>query len=137
MAPHGTLPATAYLQVSPAITPPPRGGAFELCYNVRYFDKNNRPNTKAVWSERQVAIYHRFNVAKFTSSWIIVQASANMKSQLRNYLAAIPNGNTLNDQITPHLLFLLELESNWQAYIDFLEAQITETVSCHVTQNIS
>jgi hypothetical protein len=106
-----------------------RIGKLETCYTVRYFDKNNRPNTKALWSERQVAIYHRFDIINIASVWIIVQATAGMRSGLRGFLTSAAEKNpSLTDHLNLHLFFFLELGNNWRAYINFLEVQLVEMV---------
>lgn len=106
--------------------------ALEMCYTVRYFDKNNRPNTKAVWSERHVAIYHRLDISTLTSVWIIIQSSSGMRSGLGKFLSSVETTKiSLLDHLHLHLFFLLELADNWRAYINFLEAQLNEMVSAN------
>lgn len=106
-----------------------RTGKLETCYTVRYFDKHNRPDTKALWSERQVAIYHRFDVINITSVWVIIQASEGMRSGLRDFLnSATAKNLSSTDHLNLHLFFFLELAENWRAYINFLEAQLLEMV---------
>jgi hypothetical protein len=101
-----------------------------MCYTVRYFDKNNRPNTKSIWSERHVAIYHRLDLSRVTSRWIIIQSSSGMRSGLEKILSSALSINiSLHDHLNLHLFFLLELAKNWRAYINFLEAQLNEMVT--------
>jgi hypothetical protein len=106
-----------------------RNGKLEACYTVRYFDKHNRPNTKALWSERQVAIYHRFDVTNITSVWVIVQSSVGVRSGLREFLTSAAEKKLFSaDHLNLHLFIFLELANNWRAYTNFLEAQLVEMV---------
>jgi hypothetical protein len=100
-----------------------------MCYNIRYFDLHNRPHTKALWSERQMAVYQCFNIVDKTSIWVIIQAPARIKSRLRDFLAA-PCGTKLaaTDHVAPHLLFFFQLAGSWRAYVNFLDVQLMEMV---------
>jgi hypothetical protein len=100
-----------------------------MCYNIRYFDLHNRPHTKALWSERQMAVYQCFNIVDKTSMWVIIQASTRIKSRLKDFLTA-SNGTKLaaTDHVKLHLLFFFELAGNWRAYINFLDVQLMEMV---------
>lgn len=41
---------------------------FEICFNVRYIAENNHGDPKAPWSERQLAVYHRYTFASDQSA---------------------------------------------------------------------
>jgi hypothetical protein len=76
-----------------------------------------------------VAIYHRFDIINIASVWIIVQATAGMRSGLRDFLTSSAEKNLFpTDHLNLHIFFFLELASNWRAYINFLEAQLVEMV---------
>jgi hypothetical protein len=63
------------------------------------------------------------------SVWVIVQASAGMKSGAREFLSSVKEKDLAStDHLNLHLLFLVELARNWRSYINFLEAQLVEMV---------
>jgi hypothetical protein len=98
-----------------------------MCYNIRYFDLHHRPHTKGLWSERQVAVYQCFNIVNKTSMWVVIQASAGIKSRLKDFLTAFGGAKlAATDHMNLHLLFFLELAGNWRSYINFLEVQLME-----------
>jgi hypothetical protein len=100
-----------------------------MCYTVRYFDKHNRPNTNAIWSERQTAIYQSFEITDRISVWVLIQSSESMRSGIRKFLAKAEQQDiTLADHLKPHLFFFLQLADNWRAYINFLESQLSDIV---------
>ncbi|ERF72672.1 hypothetical protein EPUS_09491 [Endocarpon pusillum Z07020] len=102
-------------------------GRSELCYNVRYFEKHNRPGTKAIWSERQVALYHTFDLDDQSSLWIIIQPSKSMELKLQSCVHDIKDFDLLpSDHLDIHALFVSVLASNWRSYINYLEDQLSE-----------
>lgn len=96
---------------------------------------NNRTNTKAIWSERQVAIYYQLDLANTASTWIVFQASQGMKNGIKEYLdTAAGQDHSLINHFGLHVFFLLELAGKWRDYINFLECQLVELVSHHLRE---
>lgn len=92
-------------------------------------DQHNRPDTKSLWSERQVGVFQRYGIDSKTSSWIAVQASAGIKQHLKHAFAAASGKKiSLADHLSLHLLFFLELGSKWHAYINYMEEQLAHLV---------
>ena len=101
-----------------------------MCYNIRYIDRNNRGDPVVPWSERQVAVYHRYNSARGQPIWIIVQAPQSIKSvlkQLNSHRADKPP--SLSDHLGFHTIIFVGLARSWRDYLNFLESRLSEKVS--------
>ena len=100
-----------------------------MCYNIRYFEKHNRGGTKAIWSERQVALYHTFDMSKQSSLWILIQPSESIESRLQNVMHDMQSQDLVPaDHFDLHAMFALVLAANWRSYINYLEDQLSELV---------
>ena len=100
-----------------------------MCYNIRYFEKHNRRDTKAIWSERQVALYHSFDMSKQSSLWILIQPSESIESQLQNVVHNMQSQDLVpSEHFDLHAMFALVLAATWRSYINYLEDQLSELV---------
>ena len=100
-----------------------------MCYNIRYFEKHNRGGTKAIWSERQVALYHTFDLSKQSSLWILIQPSENIELRLQNVVYDMQSQDLVpSDHFNLHAMFVLVLAANWRLYINYLEDWLSDLV---------
>ena len=90
---------------------------------------HDRPDTNTLWSERQVAVYHRYDMDSKSSIWLILQAPTRIKRIMKDIIAAASGKRlTLADHMSLHLLFFVELGSKWRRYINYMEEQLAELV---------
>ena len=100
-----------------------------MCYNIRYFEKHNRGDTKAIWSERQIALYHNFDLSQQSSLWILIQPSENIELRLQNVVYDIQSQELVpSDHFDLHAMFVLVLAANWRSYINYLEDWLSDLV---------
>lgn len=101
----------------------------ERSYNIRYFEKQNRQDVKAIWSERQVAAYHRLDILNRASIWVLIQPSESAKVQIRQALTSVFGLDlALKDHMEFHILIFREFSKGWRPYLNFLEMQVSALV---------
>jgi hypothetical protein len=103
----------------------------EMCYNIRYYEKHGRPGTSAIWSERQVGIYHSLRTRDKRSLWITIQMPEKLKRLLCESLEALRDDGScaIIVNLRIHLTLFVDLERNWRAYINFLDEYLGSIVS--------
>ena len=101
-----------------------------MCYSIRYFDRNSRPDTKAIWSERHVAFYHSLDHDNAKFRWIVVQPPKRIESCIRDAVQALVGREiTWTEQLKLHAIFMSVIANTWRAYINYLEGLLSELVS--------
>ncbi|KAF2809500.1 uncharacterized protein BDZ99DRAFT_463282 [Mytilinidion resinicola] len=97
----------------------------ELCYVVRYVERNNR-SPKNPWSLRQTGIYQQTILHQQNSTWILLQPSQNLYDDLKEKLYGRPTGSDtpIRSSYLLHLDFLSSMASNWGEYIEYLWAEM-------------
>ena len=101
----------------------------EICYNVRYIDRNGRKDEDP-WSLRQIGVYERYNVEKQSSVWFLLQPSAHVCQRLKDCLQMKPSSTSaLTDQtLLLHALIQFTASRHWMDYVDDLRLQIEKLV---------
>lgn len=124
----------------PAISDLGRSGRqFQISYNLKapYF----REKPGKIWTIRQVAIHHQFDIIEGTSLWIITKGD---HKDLKKYIEDLtgPNGRREDyDFTTPATCFASSLavhtllahwaSEDWRVRIRALEDDVDEAVSCY------
>ncbi|KAK6337401.1 hypothetical protein TWF730_002802 [Orbilia blumenaviensis] len=92
---------------------------FQICYNLRYFERHGRERQDP-WSCRQSVIYQRYNFATTASSaWIVVQAPERLKTTLDDV-----GIHCLQNPLFFHIRILdAAVANNWE-YIEYLSDQL-------------
>lgn len=97
----------------------------ELCYNLRYPEKNGRIDDP-IWSIRHVAAYQQYYHKTGISRWLLVQPSEDMKQTVEDLIQA--DGCLTTNPVIPHLAILLSSEKGWRGYINDLQEEFNELV---------
>lgn len=98
---------------------------FELCYAVRFLERNNRGGSDA-WSLRQVGVYQRICSSTNVASWIILQFSQLIKNALADKLKVVSADDAVRAQRHSllHLAVLGASIRNWDEYIDYQATEL-------------
>ena len=102
----------------------------ELCYSIRYMDKNGR-DPKKPWSLRQVGVYQQMTSPEQRAVWILVQPPEKLHQQLKSAIA----GTSRHEWCKQDRDMMLQLAvlsvtlSNWDQYIEYLRNELTQLVS--------
>jgi len=114
------------------------GRQFQLCYNLKAPFLKTVPNK--VWSIRQAAIHHQFDVVEGTALWVVTKGDRDLKERIEHMVG--PQGRpedrcfkTLADSfkssLAVHLLLSNWSTEEWRWYIQSLEDMIDQSVSQH------
>jgi hypothetical protein len=102
----------------------------ELCYSIRYMDKNGR-DPKKPWSLRQVGVYQQTRSPEKRSVWILVQPPERLHQQLKSAIVGTSRHewSKQDRDMVLHLAVLSVTLSNWDQYIEYLRNELTQLVS--------
>jgi len=107
-------------------------GNLELCYSIRYMDRNGRDPNKP-WSLRQVGVYQQRRSRGNPSVWILIQPPERLYQQLKstiNQTLKSEWGKQDRDMML-HLAVLSVTLCNWDQYIEYLRDESSQLVSLH------
>ncbi|KAI9785127.1 MAG: hypothetical protein M1839_000765 [Geoglossum umbratile] len=93
---------------------------YELCYNIRYVEKNGR-NSGDPWSLRQIGVYQQWKPDSRNSTWILLHPSENIHKRLHEIMGKMPLKS--ESPMLLHILFLSSTAYNWGDYIEDLRSQ--------------
>lgn len=100
------------------LTAPRNDLGFQVCYNLRYFEKHGR-DLQDPWSCRQSVVHHRHRFSNALSSWIVVQPSIRWQTALDDV-----HMNVIVHPLSLHLRSLSSaIANNWE-YLEYLSAQL-------------
>ncbi|KAK2865047.1 hypothetical protein FQN49_003963 [Arthroderma sp. PD_2] len=105
----------------------PTGPYHELCYTIRFYEKNGRPSGNP-WSLRQTGIYQQLDMSTGKSTWIFLQPSRTIQNQARK----ITHTNLLDqrfhhiDPLSLHKLFISTGLNTFGDYLEVLQEQLRE-----------
>ena len=102
----------------------------ELCYSIRYMDKNGR-DPKNPWSLRQVGVYQQTRSLEERAIWILIQPPERLLQQLKLTLTETLRhkwSRQDRDRML-HLAVLSVTLSTWDEYIECLRNEFTLMVS--------
>lgn len=105
-------------------------GKVEICYNIKYVEKNYRLPDEP-WSIRQTCIYQKFEYSKKSSTWILVQPSGQVQSRIQEVFKARTVEDiekSVHNPLDLHLVFLSAAAENWRWYYNSLEEALVEMV---------
>jgi hypothetical protein len=96
-------------------------------------EKNNRSKGDP-WSLRQSGIYQQISVSSRRSTWIVLQLSNGVRTQLEQALESSLEQGREGDKsaIYFHIIFLASMAGNWQEYLEYLHSQITVFVGAAI-----
>lgn len=117
------------------------GRQFQLCYNLKSVSCTSPPDTikrHKVWSIRQVALCHQFDIADGTTLWVLTKGALDLKERIKEMTGR--NGRTedrafgtpqecFQSSLAVHLLLTHWASEEWRGYIQWLEDVIDEEVS--------
>ncbi|KAL9021295.1 MAG: hypothetical protein Q9185_001500 [Variospora sp. 1 TL-2023] len=112
------------------------GRHFQMCYNLKSVARV--PDEKrVVWSIRQAAIYHQFDIEKGTALWIVTKGNLEIKDRIKTLTGKDGRAEDrafdtpeqcLKSSLAVHLLHCHWSTEDWRWYVQSLEDQIdTET----------
>lgn len=104
--------------------------SLELCYSIRYMDKNGRDPRKP-WSLRQVGVYQQTRNLEKQSVWILIQPPERLHQQLKSAISGTSSHewSKQDRDMMLHLAVLSVTLSNWDQYIEYLRNELTQLVS--------
>jgi len=119
------------------------GRQFQLCYNLKcvtLHTENKEAPDLNVWSIRQAAIHHQFDVEEGTTLWIVTMGNLEIQQRFKELTIRDPSRpDDLSTFDTPEKCFLSSLEAHlvychwstedWRGYIRWLELVIAREVS--------
>jgi hypothetical protein len=117
------------------------GRQFQLCYNLKSVSCTSAPDTvkrQKVWSIRQVALYHQFDIVEGTTVWLLTKGGLDLKDRIKELTGR--NGRPedrsfgnpqecFQSSLAVHLLLTHWSTDEWRWYIQWLEDVIDEEVS--------
>lgn len=117
------------------------GRQLQLCYNLKSVSCTSTADTakrEKVWSIRQVALCHQFDIAEGTTLWILTKGAIDLKDRIKEMTGR--NGRTedrtfgtppecFQSSLAVHLLLTHWATEEWRWYIEWLEDVIDEEVS--------
>ncbi|KAK3988015.1 hypothetical protein QBC44DRAFT_399293 [Cladorrhinum sp. PSN332] len=99
---------------------------FDLCYNLRYVDLNER-SSKDPWSFRNFAVLHMGSHDKllgstgFSGNWLFVSLPLSMKNYIQQRMRDNSNGKSEDHQLLWHAYIFGAMLGNWRSYLNFLD----------------
>ena len=83
------------------------------------------------WSLRQLGVYQQISISTGNSTWIILQATESVRTQLEQSLKLRLETDREDDRagFLFHLIFLSSTAWNWQEYLEYLHLQVSIFVS--------
>jgi hypothetical protein len=102
----------------------------ELCYSIRYIDKNGRDPNKP-WSLRQVGVYQQTRSPEKQAVWILIQPPERLYQQLRLAISGTSRHewSEQDRDMMLHIAVFSVTQSNWDEYIEYLRNELTQLVS--------
>lgn len=108
------------------------GRQIRLCYNLWSVERTTGPG---IWSIRQTAVYHSFDIENGRSLWINIKGNENMEQRITDSIRSSPqlqsealktkSGSFAATLIT-HLLVFEWSAENWRALISHLDEQLNK-----------
>ncbi|KAI5846857.1 hypothetical protein BZA05DRAFT_405670 [Tricharina praecox] len=101
---------------------------FEVCYNLRKFERHGRDVLDDPWSCRQCAVYQKYTTGAHSSAWIFIQLPKTTRELLGRIHEAGEDSLYRAPAAHPlllHLLLLWSCEKTWEEYIRYLGNEIT------------
>ncbi|XDG04012.1 hypothetical protein ABKA04_003627 [Annulohypoxylon sp. FPYF3050] len=95
-------------------------GDIETCYTISFLERDQVANAiEDTWSLRQTAIYHRMHSRSFSSIWMLVKPSSDLKSRLPEKLNEFWYDEEFRYSRHPliHVMILFASLSGWHDYI--------------------
>jgi hypothetical protein len=116
------------------------GRQFQLCYNLKSVSCTSAPDTvkrQRVWSIRQVALCHQFDIVEGTTLWVLTKGALDLKERIKEMTGR--SGRTedrafgtpqecFQSSLAVHLLLTHWASEEWRWYIQWLEEVIDEEV---------
>ena len=117
------------------------GHRFQLCYNLRSVGRTDSsysaPN-QALWSFRQGAFHHQFDLMRGTLLWMITRADLDLRKRIEETtgMVGMDKDNQfetpeqcLKFSLATHLLLCQWASENWRTYFLWLEGTVEDEVS--------
>ena len=117
------------------------GHQFQLCYNLRSVgrtDSSHLAPSHALWSFRQGAFHHQFDMMKGTSLWMITRADLDLRKRIEEATGMVGMDEDsqfetpeqcLKFSLATHLLLCQWASENWRTYFLWLEGTVEDEVS--------
>jgi hypothetical protein len=111
------------------------GRQFQLCYNVKAPFHKTAPHK--IWTIRQAAIHHQFDVVEGTSLWVVTKGDLELKARIEQLTGPLgrPEDRSLTtpqdcfrSSLAVHLLLCHWSNEEWRWYIQSLEDEIDKKV---------
>jgi hypothetical protein len=83
---------------------------------------------KDPFSIREVGVYQHFSSSSQKSSWVILQASDQLKDRLRRAFQDCDDTLPLK-QFLLHSMILLDVSEDWREYLIYLEEEFSKLVN--------
>ena len=103
----------------------PRSNLFEVCYDIRYPEKNGR-GTGDPWSIRHTAVYYQYDSSKDTSMSILIQPSKMLTSQI-DVLLTGENPVSCRSILIQHAAFVSS-GTLWKYFVADMEKELNALV---------
>lgn len=111
------------------------GTYFQMCYNL----KNVAEKSKDIWSIRQAAFHHQFDIGTGNALWISTKGGLDdIKKRVESLTGASgkPEDRSFGDvfecfrsSLAVHLMYCHWSTEGWRWYIEYLERRIEQEVS--------
>jgi hypothetical protein len=103
----------------------PRSNLFEVCYDIRYPEKNGRGSGDP-WSIRHTAVYYQYDSSKDTSMSILIQPSKMLTSQI-DVLLTGENLVSCRSILIQHAAFVSS-GTSWKYFVADMEKELNALV---------
>jgi hypothetical protein len=103
----------------------------ELCYSVRYVEKNMR-GTGDPWSLRQTGVYQQTDSKLNKTTWMLLQPSGSVQRRFKEHLELLDNqalSSIPTDPFQYHIIVLTSSLRNWNEYFVELQEKVDDLVS--------
>lgn len=117
------------------------GRQFQICYNLKSVactSTAGAPVEQMIWSIRQAAFHHQFDVLEGTTLWIVTKGDLNIRSRVQDMtsIKGRPEDrafdtpeDSFKSSLAVHLLYSHWSGEEWRWYIQWLEDIIEQEVS--------
>ncbi|KAL9034845.1 MAG: hypothetical protein Q9214_006858, partial [Letrouitia sp. 1 TL-2023] len=111
------------------------GRLLELCYNLKAAE-NSKSRKNWPWSLRQASVYFSFDVETGRMTWILLEASTNLKKKILSSTGSrgLPETKTFETReksfaahLAIHTLICQWAAENWQSFFNFLDDKAQDT----------
>ncbi|OAL46355.1 hypothetical protein IQ07DRAFT_148192 [Pyrenochaeta sp. DS3sAY3a] len=109
--------------------------SYYIGYNIKYVAKHGRVVPKDPFSIREVGVYQHFVCSTQQCTWVILQASDQLKVRLKSAFNDFQD-NMPAKQVLLHSMIILDVSEDWREYLVYLEDEFSGLVDKGFFTNI-